>query len=166
MNLTMHEQLCLFCTLLLLFSCEGTKHKSVYSAVNLILKSYHTNFITIYNPNAYLDVDIVGSIKLTTQAITVVNNFNYLPLRCNNGPCSTKRRSYYGKVLIFFPISTNSIDGYYGRLKKNKNDEENPVSILLIYFDGTMSVEHDGWSRYTIVNFLYVAVLIVMVDKN
>ena len=166
MNLTMYEQLCQFCTLLLLCSCKGTKHKSVFSAVNLILKSYHTNFITIYNPNAYLDVDIVGSIKLTTQAITVVNNFNYLPLRCNNGPCSTKRRSYYGKVLIFFPISTNSIDGYYGRLKKNKNDEENPVSILLIYFDGTMSVEHDGWSRYTIVNFLYVAVLIVMVDKN
>jgi len=137
----MNGHLFLFCTLLLLYSCEATKQKSVFSAVNLILKSYHTNLITIYNPSAYLDVDIVGNIKLTTQDITVVNNFTYLPLRCNNGPCPTKRRSHFGKVLLFFPSSTNPIRDYYSRLEENKKSEQNPVSIFLTYFDGTKSVE-------------------------
>jgi len=155
-----------FFSLLLLYFCEGTKHKSINSAVNLILKSYHTNFITIYNPSAYLGVDIVGNIKLTSQAITVVNNFTYLPLRCKNGPCSAKRRSHFGKVLIFFPDSTHSIDSYYGRLKKNRNGEESPVSIFILYFDGTKFLEHDGGSRYTIMDILYASVFIAMVDND
>ena len=151
----------------MLYSCEGTKHNSIFSAVNLILKSYQANFITIHNPSAYLDVDIVGNIKLTNQAITVVNEFASLPLCCKNGPCSTKRRSYFGKVLLFFPSFTNSIESYYKQVEQNKKSEENPVSIFLIYFDRNKSVEYVSFnSRYKIMNVLYAAVFIVLVDKD
>jgi len=77
--------------------------------------------------------------KLTTQAITVVNNFIYLPFCFSNGPCSTKRRSYFGKILIFFPDSDISIKDYNSRLENNQKSEENPVSIFFIYFPETKS---------------------------
>ena len=166
-QLTVHCQLFPFWTLLLLYFSEASKHKSLYSAVDLILKSYHTNFITIYNPSAYLDVDILGNLRLTTQATTVVNNFSFLPLRCKNGPCPTKRRSYFGKVLLFFPSSTNSIADYYSRVERNRKDEENPVSIFLIYFSETKSVRHSGrTTRYKMMHVVYAAVFIVRVEKD
>ena len=154
-------------TLILLYSCEGTKHKSIFSAVNLIVKSYQTHFITVYNPSAYLDVDIIGNIKLNNQAITVVNNLRFLPLRCKNGPCSTKRRSNFGKVLLFFPSPRNSIDRYYIRVEQNKKSEENPVSIFLIYFDRNKYEKSFRFNyRSEIMNVLYVGVFIVIVDKD
>jgi len=162
----MHDNLFLFWTLLLLFGCQGRQHKFLFSAVNLILKSYQANFVTIYNPCTYLGVDIVGNIKLTTQAITVVNNFRFLPLRCKNGPCPTKRRSHFGKVLLFFPSLTNSIVSYYTRVKYNKEIEEHPVTIFLIYPPETMSVPHFGWNRHIIMDIVYAAVFIILVDKD
>ena len=162
----MNSQLFSLWFLLVLYSCERTRYKSHFSAVNLILENYHTNFITIYNPSAYLHVDIVGNIKLTTQAITVVNNFTYLPLRCQNGPRSTIRRSHFGKVLLFFPSSTNSIQGYYSLVRQNRKSQENPISIFLIYFDKNKLVKPGEWSRFSIMNDLYAAVFIVFVDKD